>query len=197
MRSRWNICSLVHPVKWRFSSHGSSQALWRADCWRGSGTRGAIAAAMKDANLGLGPLAAYFCDCVGACDRGIAFKIAAVLIFYLKWTPDVYEGSPTPVVAFLSVGLNGRICPSDSIKRLRVFLDHGWAAEVHAIASQRSQRLILGNVVALAPNQYETAVKAIHRRSGVHHDWFVIGVVMRAYSSMIFYSKAICSWTLK
>jgi NAD(P)H-quinone oxidoreductase subunit 2 len=33
---------------------------------------------------------------------GIAFKIAAVP--FHQWTPDVYEGSPTPVVAFLSVG---------------------------------------------------------------------------------------------
>lgn len=32
----------------------------------------------------------------------VAFKIAAVP--FHQWTPDVYEGSPTPVVAFLSVG---------------------------------------------------------------------------------------------
>ncbi|MFM7614474.1 MAG: proton-conducting transporter membrane subunit, partial [Synechococcales cyanobacterium] len=33
---------------------------------------------------------------------GVAFKISAVP--FHQWTPDVYEGSPTPVVAFLSVG---------------------------------------------------------------------------------------------
>lgn len=33
---------------------------------------------------------------------GIGFKIAAAP--FHQWTPDVYEGSPTPVVAFLSVG---------------------------------------------------------------------------------------------
>lgn len=33
---------------------------------------------------------------------GISFKISAVP--FHQWTPDVYEGSPTPVVAFLSVG---------------------------------------------------------------------------------------------
>nr|YP_009256705.1 subunit 2 of NADH-plastoquinone oxidoreductase [Entransia fimbriata]YP_009256738.1 subunit 2 of NADH-plastoquinone oxidoreductase [Entransia fimbriata]ANI25358.1 subunit 2 of NADH-plastoquinone oxidoreductase [Entransia fimbriata]ANI25439.1 subunit 2 of NADH-plastoquinone oxidoreductase [Entransia fimbriata]WKT05715.1 subunit 2 of NADH-plastoquinone oxidoreductase [Entransia fimbriata]WKT05716.1 subunit 2 of NADH-plastoquinone oxidoreductase [Entransia fimbriata]WKT05834.1 subunit 2 of NAD len=33
---------------------------------------------------------------------GIAFKISAVP--FHQWTPDVYEGSPTPAVAFLSVG---------------------------------------------------------------------------------------------
>jgi NAD(P)H-quinone oxidoreductase subunit 2 len=33
---------------------------------------------------------------------GIAFKLSAVP--FHQWTPDVYEGSPTPVVAFLSIG---------------------------------------------------------------------------------------------
>ena len=33
---------------------------------------------------------------------GLLFKVAAVP--FHQWTPDVYEGSPTPVVAFLSVG---------------------------------------------------------------------------------------------
>jgi NAD(P)H-quinone oxidoreductase subunit 2 len=44
---------------------------------------------------------------------GIAFKISAVP--FHQWTPDVYEGSPTPVVAFLSVGSKAAgICSSDS-----------------------------------------------------------------------------------
>src|SRR2546430_14440964 len=33
---------------------------------------------------------------------GVGFKIAAVP--FHMWAPDVYEGSPTPVTAFLSVG---------------------------------------------------------------------------------------------
>ena len=33
---------------------------------------------------------------------GLLFKIAAVP--FHVWTPDVYEGSPTPVTAFFSVG---------------------------------------------------------------------------------------------
>ena len=34
---------------------------------------------------------------------GLAFKISAVP--FHMWTPDVYEGSPTPVTAFLSTAL--------------------------------------------------------------------------------------------
>ena len=41
--------------------------------------------------------AAFSCIVVG-----VGFKISAVP--FHQWTPDVYEGSPTPVVAFLSVG---------------------------------------------------------------------------------------------
>ncbi len=33
---------------------------------------------------------------------GIGFKIAAVP--FHMWAPDVYEGAPTPITAFLSVG---------------------------------------------------------------------------------------------
>ena len=33
---------------------------------------------------------------------GAAFKIAAVPFHY--WTPDAYQGSPTPVTGYLSVG---------------------------------------------------------------------------------------------
>ena len=37
---------------------------------------------------------------------GVAFKIAAVPFHY--WTPDAYQGSPTPVTGYLSVGPEGR-----------------------------------------------------------------------------------------
>ena len=34
---------------------------------------------------------------------GFGFKIAAVP--FHMWTPDVYEGAPTPVTAFMSTGV--------------------------------------------------------------------------------------------
>ena len=36
---------------------------------------------------------------------GLAFKISAVP--FHMWTPDVYEGAPTPVTAFFAVGAEG------------------------------------------------------------------------------------------
>ena len=40
-------------------------------------------------------------DRVGA--GGVAFKVAAVP--FHAWTPDVYEGAPTPVTAFMAAGV--------------------------------------------------------------------------------------------
>ena len=55
----------------------------------------AIAAAMADGNPGIGlTFGVVFLL------AGLAFKIAAVP--FHMWTPDVYEGAPTPVTAFLA-----------------------------------------------------------------------------------------------
>lgn len=58
---------------------------------RGQTQLSAIAPHLANAGLA-GILALVFC--LG----GIGFKLAAVP--FHQWTPDVYEGSPTPVVAF-------------------------------------------------------------------------------------------------
>ena len=65
----------------------------------GETTLAAIAAGIANANgnLSLGLIVSLVFVIAG-----IAFKISAVP--FHQWTPDVYEGSPTPVVAFLSVG---------------------------------------------------------------------------------------------
>ncbi len=36
---------------------------------------------------------------------GLAFKICAVP--FHMWTPDVYEGAPTPVTTFFAIGTQG------------------------------------------------------------------------------------------
>ena len=115
---------------------------------------------------------------------GIAFKISAVP--FHQWTPDVYEGSPTPVVAFLSVGskaagfalairLMTTAFPSVTEQWHFVF----WAL---AILS-----LILGNVVALT----QTSMKRLLAYSSIAQAGFVmIGLIAgtdAGYASMVFY----------
>ncbi|XP_076951418.1 NAD(P)H-quinone oxidoreductase subunit 2 A, chloroplastic-like [Bidens hawaiensis] len=77
---------------------------------------------------------------------GIGFKISPAPSH--QWTPDVYEGSPTPVVAFLSVTL--KVAASASATRIFdipfYFSSNEWhlILEILAILS-----MILGNLIAI------------------------------------------------
>lgn len=115
---------------------------------------------------------------------GIAFKIAAVP--FHQWTPDVYEGSPTPVVAFLSVG--SKAAGFALAVRLLVtafpLLNDQWRFVLTALAILS---MILGNVVALA----QTSMKRMLAYSSIGQAGFVmIGLVIgtdAGYSAMLFY----------
>ena len=101
----------------------------------------------------------------------VAFKIAAVP--FHQWTPDVYEGSPTPVVAFLSVGSK----TAGFAFAIRILIttftafDDQWKLlfTILAILS-----MALGNVVALA----QTSMKRMLAYSSIGQAGFVmIGIV--------------------
>src|SRR3989337_3845094 len=75
--------------------------------WRWTGTtlvagRGGIAAQLAAIVAGEAPLSAGLAMGLAFMTTGVAFKIAAVPFHY--WTPDAYQGSPTPVTGYLSVG---------------------------------------------------------------------------------------------
>ncbi|HTZ86396.1 MAG TPA: NADH-quinone oxidoreductase subunit N [Solirubrobacteraceae bacterium] len=59
---------------------------------------GAIAQALSSGSLATDPL---MLTGIGLCVAGLAFK-SSVAPFH-QWTPDVYEGAPTPVTAFMAV----------------------------------------------------------------------------------------------
>ncbi|MEE8418949.1 MAG: NADH-quinone oxidoreductase subunit N, partial [Dehalococcoidales bacterium] len=80
---------------------------------------------------------------------GFGFKIAAIP--FQLWVPDVYEGAPTPVVAFLSVGSKA----AGFALILRVFssafgmsdwLSMGWASVFAALAAIG---MFVGNISAI------------------------------------------------
>jgi len=115
---------------------------------------------------------------------GIAFKISAVP--FHQWTPDVYEGSPTPVVAFLSVG--SKAAGFAIAIRLLVTAFAPVTEQWHFIFTALAiLSMILGNVVALA----QTSMKRMLAYSSIGQAGFVmIGFVASSqagYSSMIFY----------
>ncbi|MDY6805350.1 MAG: NAD(P)H-quinone oxidoreductase subunit N [Cyanobacteriota bacterium] len=115
---------------------------------------------------------------------GIAFKISAVP--FHQWTPDVYEGSPTPVVAFLSVGSKTAGFALAIRLLLTVFplVSEQWHFIFTALAILS---MVLGNVVALA----QTSMKRMLAYSSIGQAGFVIiGLLagtQAGYSSTIFY----------
>ncbi|MCC0178670.1 NAD(P)H-quinone oxidoreductase subunit N [Waterburya agarophytonicola K14] len=115
---------------------------------------------------------------------GIAFKISAVP--FHQWTPDVYEGSPTPVVAFLSVG--SKAAGFALAIRLLVTAFGSMTEQWHFIFTALAiLSMVLGNVVALA----QTSIKRMLAYSSIAQAGFVmIGLIAgtdNGYSSMIFY----------
>ncbi|WNZ26157.1 NAD(P)H-quinone oxidoreductase subunit N [Leptolyngbya sp. NK1-12] len=115
---------------------------------------------------------------------GIAFKIAAVP--FHQWTPDVYEGSPTPVVAFLSVG--SKAAGFALAIRLLVTAFPTVSEQWHFVLTALALlSMVLGNVVALA----QTSMKRMLAYSSIAQAGFVmIGLVIgteAGYASMVFY----------
>ena len=117
----------------------------------------------------------------------VAFKIAAVP--FHQWTPDVYEGSPTPVVAFLSVGSKA----AGFALALRILVgcfesfDAQWKFLFTVLAVLS---MVLGNVVALA----QTSMKRMLAYSSIGQAGFVmIGLVCGTedgFSAMVLYIAA-------
>ncbi len=115
---------------------------------------------------------------------GICFKLAAVP--FHQWTPDVYEGSPTPVVAFLSVGSKAAGFALALRFLTTVFPDvtSEWQTVFTVLAFLS---MLLGNVVAIT----QTRMKRLLAYSSIGQAGFVmIGLVTgteAGYASLIFY----------
>jgi NADH-quinone oxidoreductase subunit N len=102
---------------------------------------------------------------------GFAFKVSGVP--FHQWTPDVYQGAPLPVTAFMSVGTKA----AAFAMILRVF-DFGLAGMSPEwkwlLASVAAASMIVGNVAALV----QTSVKRLLAYSGIAQAGYVlIGVV--------------------
>nr|YP_009942251.1 NADH-plastoquinone oxidoreductase subunit 2 [Haplocladium microphyllum]QOC71419.1 NADH-plastoquinone oxidoreductase subunit 2 [Haplocladium microphyllum] len=115
---------------------------------------------------------------------GIGFKLS--LVPFHQWTPDVYEGSPTPVVAFLSVAskIAGLALLARPLNIVFPFLFNQWhfILEILAICS-----MILGNSVAIT----QTSMKRMLAYSSISQiGYLMIGIIIgdfNGYTSMIIY----------
>nr|WRW11189.1 NADH dehydrogenase subunit B [Coelostegia griffithii]WRW11204.1 NADH dehydrogenase subunit B [Coelostegia griffithii] len=116
---------------------------------------------------------------------GIGFKLSPAPSH--QWTPDVYEGSPTPVVAFLS--LTSKVAASALATRIFdipfYFSSNEWhlLLEILAILS-----MILGNLIAIT----QTSMKRMLAYSSIGQiGYVIIGIIVGdsngGYASMITY----------
>jgi NADH-quinone oxidoreductase subunit N len=101
---------------------------------------------------------------------GLAFKMAAVP--FHVWTPDVYEGSPGPVTAFMSVGT--KLAAFAAFVRLfgaaLPALVSRWEAVVWALAVAT---MVFGNVAAIV----QTNVKRMLGYSSIAHAGYLLVAV--------------------
>ena len=122
-----------------------------------------IASALSNGSLATDPLTLTG---IALCVAGLCFK-ASVAPFH-QWTPDVYEGAPTPITAFMAV--------ATKVAALGVFLRLFDVAliEAHsswgpAVAVLAAITIVVGNVGALEPVLAEADARLLLGRPGRLH----------------------------
>jgi NADH-quinone oxidoreductase subunit N len=137
--------------------------------WGATGTTSiaGVREALTQAVAGAAGLSPALVLGLGFMTTGVAFKIAAVPFHY--WTPDAYQGSPTPVTGYLSVG--PKVGAFALI--LRLFVDAlgplrtDWLQVVIVLAVLT---MTLGNLVALT----QTNVKRMLAYSSIAHTGYML-----------------------
>ena len=118
---------------------------------------------------------------------GLGFKVGAVP--FHSWTPDVYQGAPTPVVAFMASAVKA----AGFAALVRVFVvtfgDYrlDWQPAVYALAVLT---LLVGAVLAIVQND----VKRMLAYSSISHTGFILVGVQaaspRGIAAVVFYVAA-------
>ncbi|HET7676315.1 MAG TPA: NADH-quinone oxidoreductase subunit N, partial [Candidatus Limnocylindrales bacterium] len=133
-----------------------------------------VAQALAGVGTGAAPFPPGLAMGLALLTTGAAFKIAAVPFHY--WTPDAYQGSPTPITGYLSVG--PKVAAFALI--LRLFVDAlgpvkaDWTPFVVALAATT---MTLGNLVALTQDN----IKRMLAYSSIAHTGYML-VGLAAYA---------------
>jgi NADH-quinone oxidoreductase subunit N len=127
-------------------------------------------------DIARGPATPLLVAGLGLVAAGLAFKVAAVP--FHAWTPDVYEGAPTPVTAFMAAGVK----TAAFALLLRVFLSAagpqvGAASSFAAIVSVLAVlTMVFGNLLALS----QRSVKRMLAYSSIAHAGYLLVAVVSA-----------------
>jgi NADH-quinone oxidoreductase subunit N len=115
---------------------------------------------------------------------GFSFKVA--LVPFHSWAPDVYEGAPTPITAFMAVGPKaaGFAALIRILHQALPFLARDWTSILWLLAILT---MTLGNVVAVL----QTNVKRMLAYSAIAHAGYIlVGIVANSsegFSAVLFY----------
>ena len=111
---------------------------------------------------------------------GMFFKIAAVP--FHQWAPDVYEGSPTPITAYISVASK----TASFALLLRLLLTVFWPVRIDwvmLVAAVAVASLTIGNFAAIT----QTNIKRMLAYSSISHvGYILLGIVAAASSTQGF-----------
>src|SRR6202008_1679649 len=124
---------------------------------------------------------------------GLFFKVAAVP--FHQWAPDVYEGAPTPITAYVSVA--SKTASFALLLRLMLFVfGSSQATWLYAIAGVAIASLTWGNLAALT----QTNIKRLLAYSSISHVGYVLlGLVAgnaTGLTGMVYYLIAYAAMTI-
>jgi NADH-quinone oxidoreductase subunit N len=122
-----------------------------------------ISAAMQEyAGIGHGPLLAYLG--VALMFVGLGFKVAAAP--FHVWTPDVYEGAPSPVVGFMSTAPKAAVFAV----LLRIMFEAQAPGRIWLIWVAAALSMSIGNIAALVQDN----VKRLLAYSSIAHAGYLL-----------------------
>ncbi len=104
---------------------------------------------------------------------GFSFKVA--LVPFHMWTPDVYEGSPTPVAAFMSVGTKGAALAA-LLRFVAFAIEDARPFWLPVLATLAVATMVIGNLGALG----QSNVKRMLAYSSIGHAGYILLAIMVA-----------------
>ncbi|HEY9087633.1 MAG TPA: NADH-quinone oxidoreductase subunit N [Anaerolineaceae bacterium] len=129
---------------------------------------------------------------------GFGFKVAAVP--FHMWTPDVYQGAPSPVTGFMSVG--AKAAGFAALMRVFITVLPGAAADLTPILwGLAALTMIVGNIIAVAQNN----IKRMLAYSSIAHAGYMLmafvpygngSVSNNSVASLLFYLAAYAATSL-
>lgn len=112
---------------------------------------------------------------IGMLILGFAFKVS-IFPFHF-WTPDVYQGAPTPITSFMATAVKA----ATFVAILRVFHSAGYAAEpklMIALSWLAVLTMTVGNAGAIVQNNFK---RILAYSSVAHSGYILIGIIAAGF----------------